>query len=294
MRVDRRMNPGTWGWALLAWLTSLAAPAAVLVTDDSGKRLALPRSPTRIISMAPGATEMLFAAGAGQYVMATVEYSDEPAEAKRVLRIGDGIAVDMERVVALRPDVVVVWPGGGNPAQIAKLEALGLPLYRQQVNTLAELPASLRRLGILAATTPAAERAAKDIETRLAALARRYGGVPRRSVLLQVWNRPIYTVGGSQLMSDSLRACGARNVFEELREMGPAVDVEAVVARDPEIIVAVGPRGEPRKWLDEWHKFKSLRAVRTGRLIAFEDSRLPRLGPSAVAATEALCRALSP
>jgi iron complex transport system substrate-binding protein len=293
MRIERGMNPA-WALALVAWLMPFAALAGVLVTDDSGKRLALPHHPTRIISVAPGSTEMLFAAGAGDYVVATVEYSDEPAEARRVPRIGDGIAVDMERVVALRPDVVVVWPGGGNPAQIAKLEALGLPLYRQQVNTLAELPGSLRRLGALAATTAVAERAAKDIEMRLAALAGRYGGTPRRSVLLQVWNRPVYTVGGNQLMSDALQACGARNVFEELREMGPAVDVEAVVARDPQIIVAVGPRGEPRKWLDEWRKFTSLRAVRTGRLIAFEDSRLTRLGPSAVAATEALCRALSP
>ena len=117
---------------------------------------------------------MLFAVGAGEHVIATVEYSDEPEAAKRVPRIGDGIAIDMERVVALRPDVVVVWPGGGNPAQIVKLASLGFPLYHQQVNALADLPASLRRLGELAGTQPAAERAAHDIELRLAALEQRY------------------------------------------------------------------------------------------------------------------------
>ena len=282
---------GRWLVAFLLGLP-LIAQGDVVLKDDAGLQVVLPRPATRIVSVAPGATEMLFAAGAGRYLIATVEYSDEPAEAKRVPRIGDGIAVDMERVVALRPDVVVVWPGGGNPAQIAKLESLGLPLYRQQVGALAELPASLRRLGALAGTQAAAERSARDIESRLAALEQRHRSGQPPSVLLQVWNRPVYTVGGGQLMSDALRLCGARNVFDDLKDMGPAVDVEAVIARDPDVIVAVGPPGTAGEWLSEWRRFKSMRAVRNDRLIAFEDSRLPRLGPSAVAATEALCKAL--
>ena len=152
---------------LLADCGSLDAPGSRDYRYDDGRKVTLPHVATRIVSVAPGATEMLFAAGAGERVIATVEYSDEPAAAKRVPRIGDGIAIDMERVVALRPDVVVVWPGGGNPAQIVKLASLGFPLYHQQVNTLADLPASLRRLGELAGTQPAAGRAAHDIELRL-------------------------------------------------------------------------------------------------------------------------------
>jgi iron complex transport system substrate-binding protein len=112
-------------------------------------------------------------------------------------------------------------------------------------------------------------------------------------VLLEVWNRPIYTVGGGHLMSDALTSCGVRNVFGDLKELGPVISTEAVIARNPDIIVASAPPGEGASWLAEWKRFGSLNAVRTGRLVAFEDQRLNRLGPSVVLATEALCKALA-
>jgi len=284
----------------LAWLlaglllcASVAGAAAQSVSDDSGHTLTLPATPTRIISLAPGATEMLFAAGAGQRVIATVQYADEPAAAKQVPRIGDVVAVDMEKLVALRPEVVVVWPGGGNPAQIEEIGRLGIPLYRQQVNALADIPASIRRLGALAGTAATAEQAARNIEARLAALSHMYEGGRHPSVLLQVWNHPIYTVGGTHLISDALRLCGARNVFGDLRDLGPAVDIEAVVARNPDIIVAAAPPGAGPEWLADWRRFTTLRAVRNDNLITFDDQRLTRLGPSVVSATEALCKVLA-
>jgi iron complex transport system substrate-binding protein len=277
--------------------------AALAVIDDMGRRVTLAHAPRRIISLAPGATEMLFAAGVGDRLIATVDFSDEPAAAKRVPRIGDVTAVDMERLVALRPDVVVAWPGGGNPAQIEKITQLGIPIYRQQVNRLSDLPASLRRLGALAPDGSVAEQAAGALAAQLARIAREYGGGihvaggPAASalptVLLEVWNRPIYTVGGKQLMSDALTYCGVRNVFGDLQELGPIIDTEAVIARNPDIIVAAPPPGEGASWLAEWRRFGSLKAVQTGRLIAFEDQRLSRLGPSVVLATEALCEALA-
>jgi iron complex transport system substrate-binding protein len=277
----------------IALCASAVAPGAVIVPDDTGRTLTLPSTPTRIISLAPGATEMLFAAGAGQRVIATVQYSDEPAAAKQVPRIGDVVAIDMEKLVALRPEVAVVWPGGGNPAQIEEIGRMGIPLYRQQVNALADLPGSLRRLGALAGTSASAEQAARNIEARLATLSHTYERGRHPSVLLQVWNHPVYTVGGTHLMSDALRLCGARNVFGDLRDLGPAVDVEAVVARNPDIIVAAAPPGAGKEWLADWRRFTTLRAVRTGNLIAFEDQRLTRLGPSVVTATEALCKVLA-
>jgi len=298
------MKRSRWLIALAAvvaiGLASTAAPAAqdpadtaFVIKDDTGQRVSLPHAPHRIISLAPGATEMLFAAGAGDRVVATVAYSDEPPAAKQVPRIGDVTAVDIERLVAMHPDLVVVWPGGGNPVQIEKIAQLGIPIYRQQVNRLAELPASLRRLGALASDSSIAERAAQNIEKSLARLAHEYGGGRHPTVLLEVWNRPIYTVGGTQLMSDALTLCGGRNVFGDLKELGPVISTEAVIARNPDIIVAAAPPGEGQSWLEEWKRFGSLNAVRNGKLISFEDPRLVRLGPSVVAATEGLCKALA-
>lgn len=270
-------------------------PLARTVTDDLGRALDVRDPPLRIVSLTPGATEMLFAAGAAQELIATVEYSDEPPAARRVPRIGDVATVDMERLVALRPDVVIAWPAGGNPAQRERIAALHIPVYEQQVLRLADIALSVRRLGTLAGTERQAGHAAHDIETRLASLRRTYaaGASGRPSVLLEVWNRPIYTVGGKHLMSDALTVCGARNVFDDLPEAGPLVDTEAVIARNPDIILAAAPPGEGAAWLADWKRFPTLAAVRGGRLVAFEDQALSRLGPSVIDATEALCRTIA-
>jgi iron complex transport system substrate-binding protein len=273
-------------------------PRAALrtVSDDLGRSVPVPAPPLRIVSLAPGATEMLFAAGAGAQLIATVEYSSEPPAARAVPRIGDVAAIDMERLVALRPEVVISWPAGGNPAQLARIEALGIPLYRQQVPRLADLPASLRRLGVLAGTGRVAESAAAALEARLMTLERTYGtaaGGRRPTVLLQVWNRPIYTVGGRHLMSDALALCGAHNIFADLPEPGPLVDTEAVIARDPDIIVAAAPPGEGASWVADWQRFPTMAAVRNHRVVAFENQALSRLGPSVLDATEDLCRTIA-
>jgi iron complex transport system substrate-binding protein len=279
------------------WLSGLlsvsVAANALTAIDDTGQTVTLPAKPARIVSLAPGATEMLFAAGAGSQVIATVEFSDEPPAAKRVPRIGDVVAIDMERLVALRPEVAVVWPGGGNPAQIEEISRLGIPLYRQQVNELADLAGSLRRLGALADTRAAAEQAARGVESRLALISHEYASDRHPSVLLEVWNHPIYTIGGTHLISDALRVCGARNAFGDLRDLAPAVDVEAVVARNPDIIVAAAPPGAGFDWLADWKRFTALRAVHNGNLFVFEDPRLVRLGPSILDATEGLCKVLA-
>jgi ABC-type Fe3+-hydroxamate transport system substrate-binding protein len=112
-------------------------------------------------------------------------------------------------------------------------------------------------------------------------------------VLLQVWNRPIYTVGGQQLMSDALSLCGARNAFADLPEAAPLIDTEAVIARNPDIILAAAPPGEGAAWVADWQRFGSLAAVRAGRVVPFEDQALSRLGPSVLDATENLCRTIA-
>ncbi|MGH8217010.1 MAG: helical backbone metal receptor [Steroidobacteraceae bacterium] len=267
-----------------------AQAASVVVTDDTGRRLAVPPPPLRIASLAPNVTAMLFAAGAGAEVVATTQYSTEPPAAVRIPRIGDANAIDLERLVALRPGVVVAWPAGENAAEIALIGRLGIPIYHERVGALADLPASVRRLGVLAGTRKAADRQADALEARIAALTRQYAGAKPVTVLLQVWSQPVYTVGGPHLLTDALRLCGARNVFSDLPQLGPAVSTESVIARDPELIVALGSRTQSASWLAEWRRFPKLRAVASGNLIAFPDRRLTRLGPGVLDATEALCR----
>jgi iron complex transport system substrate-binding protein len=263
--------------------------ASIDVVDDTGAHLSLARPAARIVSLAPGATEMLFAAGAGPQLVATVAYADQPAAARRVPRIGDSSAIDMERLLVLKPDVIVYWPGGNNPAQVAQLKHLGFVLYGQQVNRLSDLGGSLQRLGLMAGTVPAARQRAAQIEAQLLQLRVQYSKRSPVTALLETWNQPLYTVGGQQLMSDALSVCGAVNVFGDLPQLSPAVQIEAVLTRNPDLIIAAAPPGHGPQWLQAWHKFPSLKAVQSGNLLDFDDQALSRLGPSVLEATAKLC-----
>lgn len=271
-----------------------AADRAMLrLQDDDQHWLELAHPAQRIVSLAPGATAMLFAAGAGDRVVGTSQYSDEPAAAARIARIGDSQSFDVERVLALHPDVVVVWAGGTSATQLARLEGVGLRIYRHRLTGLDDIPSSLLRFGRLAGTEPQAQAAAGEFTHRIAALRTRYLQAQPATVLIQVWDRPIYTVGRGEIMTDVIHACGYRSVYEDLADPGPAVTLESVLARDPQIILALPPdHNSGRDWVAAWGSYPSMRAVRSGQVIAWTDQRLSRLGPSIVDAAQDLCRAL--
>jgi iron complex transport system substrate-binding protein len=272
-----------------------AEPGALQLQDDDQHTLSLPRPAQRIVSLAPGATAMLFAAGAGAQVVGTSDYSNEPEAAKAIERIGDAQSFDLERILALHPDVVVVWAGGTSPTQLARLQGVGLRIYRHRVTRLDDLPSSLLRLGRLAGTETQAQAAATQLMQRIAALRSRYRQAAPASLLLQVWDRPIYTVGRDEIMTDVVHACGYRSIYEDLADPGPAVTLESVLARDPDIILALSPDEKSGlDWVAGWRAYPSMRAERSGRVLAWTDQRLSRLGPSIVDAAEDLCRALRP
>jgi iron complex transport system substrate-binding protein len=284
-------------WALgSAAGVAAAEPAAqtpIRLVDDDQHTLVLPRPAQRLVSLSPGATEMLFAAGAGERVVGTSEYSDSPPAARAIARIGDSQSFDLERILGLHPDVVVVWDGGTSPAQIARLEHVGLAIYYQRLAHLDDIPASLARLGRLAGTEAQAQATAAALSQRIAALRREFARAPAASVLIQVWDRPIYTVGREQLMTDVIHVCGYRNLYEDLLDPAPAVALESVLARNPDIILALAPdRQAESDWLAGWKAYPSLKAVRNARVLGWTDRRLSGLGPGMVDAAEDLCRAL--
>lgn len=279
-------------WCLLAASAGGVAVQAAPILDDDGHTLQLDVATPRIVSLAPGATAMLFAAGAGAQVFGTSDYSNEPEAARRIERVGDSQSFDLERILALHPDVVVVWSGGTSAAQIDRLERVGLKVYRQHLARLADIPDSLRRLGVLAGTQTQAKAAADAIASTIATLRQRYAPTGN-TVLIQVWDHPLYTVGRAQLLSDVVRVCGYRNLYDDLPDPGPAVSLESVLRRDPDVILALGADAAiALQWTQQWRAYPSLKAVLHARLLPWSDQRLSRLGPSMVEATEALCEAL--
>lgn len=278
---------------LLAGLGPVAAAqAGVTVTDDTGATLTLAAAPRRIVSLAPGATEMLFAAGAGERIVATVLGADEPAAAKALPRIGDSNTMNYERLVALKPDVVVVWEDLTNRLVVDSLRKLKLPVYFIRAKGLAEIPQSVRRLGVLAGTQAAAEAAAAQMERRIATLARRkVQGEPLR-VFYMIWDEPLYTVGGRHVISDAIARCGGRNIFDDIAFPAPIVELEAVVKRDPDVMLLSAPPITARDWRERWGRFTTIRAVQTRQILSFSDTRLDRMGPTAIEAVEGLCQQL--
>jgi iron complex transport system substrate-binding protein len=279
---------------LLFCLALLGAPAAaaVQVLDDAGATIALAQPARRIVSLAPHLTELLFAAGAGSQVVGASEYSDQPAAALQIPRIGDSTLLDLERILAMKPDLLVIWRDGNAPQQLQRLARLGVPIYASEVHDLADIARTLRRLGRLAGTDAHAEARARDYEGALAELRQRYAGRRELRVFYQIWHRPLLTVNDRHLISQSLRLCGARNVFGTLPALTPTVGEEAVVQADPDAIVtgSVDPRGGDN--LAGWRRLKNLRATRQGALVVVDPDTLHRSSDRIVDGARELCEKL--
>ena len=276
--------------ALLASL-SLSASAEVVVTDDSGAKVRLAQPARRVISLAPHITETLFAAGVGEHLVGAVQYSDYPVAAKQVPRIGSYEQFDLEAIVALKPDLAIGWQSGNSAAHLDKLRQLGIPVYISQPNHIDDIARDLDRYGTLLGNEQGA-RAAAAFRTRLANLRTRYSTRPTVRVFYEVWNQPLMTVGRAQIISDAIHLCGGENVFDDLQQMAPVVTVEAVIAVNPDVIVASGMDQARPEWLDDWRKWRQLKAVATDNLYFVPPDIIQRHTPRLLDGTEMLCRHL--
>lgn len=275
--------------ALCGALLAGTAQADIVVRDDTGQELRLKAPARRIVALAPHIAESLFAAGAGERVIGTVEYSDYPPEAKRVPRVGGYSRLDLEGVAALRPDLVIAWESGNAPAQIEKLRALGLPLYVSQPNRIEDVAAQLERFGQLAGSETVANAAAERFRKRLATLRTAQAGKARVRVFYQIWKSPLMTVGGRQIISDVIRLCGGENVFGDLKPMAPTVSVEAVLETDPEVIIATGMGDARPEWLSDWNKWTRMTAVKRDNLFHINPDIIQRHTPRILEGAERLC-----
>ncbi len=265
------------------------ARAEIVVKDDRGVAVRLAAPAQRIVSLAPHITEVLFAAGAGNRIVGTVEYSDYPEAAQKIRRVGGYSRLDLEAIAALKPDLAVGWASGNSPAHIEKLRALGIPVYLAQPERIDDVAGSLERYGELAGTQTQAGAAADRFRHRLRELRTRYGARPKVRTFYQIWRQPLMTVGGGQVISDAIRLCSGENVFADLKPLAPKVTVEAVLAADPEAIVASG-MGESRpEWLDDWRHWKTMTAVKRDNLFFVQPDLIQRHTPRLVEGAARLC-----
>ena len=273
-------------------ITAVEARAEVSVKDDIGNTVKLAQPAKRIVSLAPHMTETLFAAGAGDRIVGTVDYSDYPEAAKKIPRVGGYSRFDMETVAALKPDLIVGWQSGNAAAHLDKFRSLGYTMYISQPNRIEDVASEIERLGTLAGTSATASTEAKRYRDQLAALRTQYTGKATVRTFYQIWKQPLMTVGRNQIISDAIRLCGGDNVFGKLEQMAPTVSVEAVIAANPEAIVASGMGDSRPEWLDDWKKWTSIEAVKRDNLFFVPPELIQRHTPRLLDGTERLCQHL--
>ena len=276
--------------ALCAAATSAWANG-VKVRDDNGQWVTLAAPARRVISLAPHVTELIYAAGGGARLVGAVSHSDYPEAARQLPRVGDNRQVDIERVLALKPDLLVVWLHGNAERQLEPLRRLGIPLFYSEPASLEAIPDTLQKLGVLLGSEPQARAAAGQFRQRLTALRQQYGQARPVRVFYQVWDQPLYTLNGQHIVSDVLRLCGGVNIFADLPVTAPTVTQEAVIAADPEVILAGEMSG--RGATDNWKRFARLRAVRLNQLYTLNGDWLHRPGPRILDGAQQVCERLA-
>lgn len=242
----------------------------------------------RVVSLAPSMSEIMLELGAERRLVGLLDGGPRPAVLAGVPSVGRYGQVELEGLLALKPDLLLLWPDSVSEIQRSQLESFGVPLYVGEPHDLSQLAQQFVDIGRLVGAEVRGRLLRDQFNSRLAELRQRYRREPPLPVFYQVWHEPLYTLGGGQIVSDALGICGARNVFADLPLPAPQVNVEAVLGRAPEVILG-GSEAE----LQRWRAWPQLPAVRRGQLWVVPNKGLERPSFQMLVATEQLCELLA-
>ncbi|MGN0918069.1 MAG: cobalamin-binding protein [Oxalobacter sp.] len=261
---------------------------AIQVVDGDGYTVTINRPAQRIMTLSPHTTELVFAIGAGGQVIATTRFSDYPAEARHLPTVGDVHQLDIEKIISHRPDLIVLWPSGSASRQVDELIRTGIPIYRTHPKKLADIPMDMQKLGVLTGHPEEGEKRAEAWRNQLDALRHQYQADRKMRVFYQIYDRPLYTIGGTQIIDEAISVCGGQNIFNDIHALAPILGVETVLARNPDVIVSTG--GMSGEYgLGLWKHFPKLNATRTHSLYAMDSDLISRPGPRMVQGIQFLC-----
>jgi iron complex transport system substrate-binding protein len=249
-------------------------------------------SAPRIVSLSPHITELLFAAGAGDDIVGVDDSSDYPAAVAGIAHVGEASALDVEGLLKLKPTLIVLWDSGTPARCKAELTRLNLKFYVTEQHRLDDIATTMLEFGRLAGTETVAAASASSYRSALAQLRSQYAMRPRLKVFYQVWDRPLYTLSGRHVVSEVLSLCGGDNVFAELSTIAPAVDKEAVLTRNPDVILVAATGDEGARQVAEWGHFGNLRAVRDRHVYTVDPSLVGRMAPRILQGVGLVCSLL--
>ena len=273
-------------------LTPLLLWAQICVDTKDGQQLCLAETAKRIATLSPGATELMFAAGAGDQVVAGVNHSDYPPAARKLPLVGNHTKIDIEALLALQPDLVITWVTGNPPAQMEMLHALSLPIFAIEPRTFAEVSTVIEQLSILAGTPEQGFAEAERFRVGMAEITEQYRDAKPISVFYQVWERPLMTINNEHLIGKVLQLCGGTNVFADMPRLVPRISTEVVLEADPQVIITASVDGMADNQLDHWKKYSNLSAVINNNLFFVPASPISRPTPRLLEASRDICQKL--
>ena len=245
---------------------------------------------TRLVTLAPNLTELVYAAGAGDTLVGVSAYSDYPPAALELPIIGDAFVVDQEQLAVLQPDLLLVWQSGTPAHVVDELRSVGYNVEVIRTRSLGDVASALRRVGELTGYDDSARRVANSFAENLQSIRESFADLDDVRVFYQVSRRPLFTVNGEHYVSELIDLCGGSNVFADLNDLAPTIDVEAVVERDPELMLASSDAGEDA--FAEWQRWPHIAANRYQNHFLMPADSIGRATPRLAAAGEVVCAAM--
>jgi len=247
--------------SILLVCCSLSVMAEVRVVDDNVDEVRLAVPAQRIISLAPNITEVLFHIGAGDQIVGADEYSNYPEAAKQILRVNNHAAANYELILSLKPDLVIAWQSGNGDKIINPLRKLGIPVFVVETHQIERIPNLFRRFGQLSGNNDLAQQRIEEFTQRLQLLGDAQTGKSVVRTFYQIWDQPLITLNGKHMVSDVIELCGGINIFADAVPLVPYVNIESIVAADPQVIIAGGSQEEQPGWYSSWQQWTGISAV---------------------------------
>ena len=265
--------------------------AAITLTQPNGENLVLPGPAERIITLAPNLAELVFFAGAGDRLKAVVEYSHFPAQVSKLPRVGNAFRIDLERIIELKPDLVIAWASGNPQTALHKLEKLGIRVWQVEITYPEEIASTVEYIAHASGTQLVGDAGALQLRNKLANLQQQNADKTPVDYFYQIAPRPLYTINGKHIISRSLEICGGRNIFSDLPALAPQISLESVILSNPQVMIAPETQDEPPALLS-WHEWPQLQAIQTGGLLYLPADEISQATPRLLDSIDLACKLL--
>ena len=264
----------------------------ITVTDFSGATVSLKKPAQRIIALAPHIVENVYTAGAGDKLVGAVAYSDFPEQAQLLPRGGGYSNINIEKILELKPELIIAWKSAISEANILTIKSLGFPIYIDQPDTLSDLSKGIKDIGALTGHTEQATHTANKYLVDLEKTKKKYQLQAKVRTFYQVWNRPLRTITGKHIISDAIKICGGVNVYADEKTVSPIINIESLLKRNPQAIIASGLSDKPPEWLNDWKQWPSLQAVRNNNLFFVNPDHIQRHTIRVLLGINSICQQL--